>query len=154
MIHPVLFGERHDKSLKASVSGLDYASLSNVGLLFHSLSEGVVNHLHCMVSPEYLASQGIARLQVSGSVPTNNVVVIDRLRLLYSGRAHASENKDHVFHDVGSPQGTGGIGCDNETGDVEGVKPRVEVVMDTRGLESVGSALGAARVAHSYSSSR
>ncbi|RUS68756.1 hypothetical protein EGW08_023482 [Elysia chlorotica] len=138
VINPVLFGERHNKSLRGSVSGLDYASLSNVGLLFHSLSEGVVNHLHCMVPPVYLVRQGIARLHVSGSVPTNNIIVMKRLQYLYSGQT------DEV----------GNARCGNETGDIQYTEPKLEVVMDTRGLESVGSALGAGRVALHHSKSR
>ena len=135
-------------SLKASISGMDYASLSNVGLLFHALSEGVVDHLHSMVSPEYLARQGVARLHVSGSVPTSNLAVLERLRELYSGSAAVDisiGNKDKGCCVEASSQVSGiGRGDDGE------VKSSLEVIMDTTGLEAVGSAVGAAKVAQRY----
>ena len=137
-------------SLKASICGMDYASLSNVGMLFHALSEGVVDHLHSMVSPEYLARQGVARLHVSGSVPTSNLIVLERLRELYSGSTSVDvsvRNKDKDCPLEASSQ-VSSIG----RGDDGDFKPSLEVIMDTAGLEAVGSALGAAKVAQRYTS--
>ncbi|GFR65733.1 sedoheptulokinase [Elysia marginata] len=143
-INPVLFGERHDKDLRASVSGLDYASLSNVGHLFHALSEGIINNLHQMVSSEYLTQLGILRLQVSGSVPINNKVVMNRLRQLYSD-CGLVDGKVQCF---GGDKAQEAVKEDGRTnrGDDERVKQKLEIIMDTQGLEAVGSALGAALV--------
>lgn len=145
VFHPVFFGERHDKSMKASVTGIDYVNFSNVGLLFHSLSEGIVDQLYQMVPLEYLVQNDILRLRVSGSVPMNNVAVMTRLRQVYSNDIDQSPVKEKsqmaIEKDRSSSTNRGGGDC---------FKPKVEVIMDTQGLEAVGSALGAARVAQKY----
>ena len=58
------------------------ANLS-LGHLFQAASQGLLDHLHNMVPVDFLVSQGIQRLMVTGSVPTKNSTVCQRLEELY-----------------------------------------------------------------------
>ncbi|XP_005093697.1 sedoheptulokinase [Aplysia californica] len=84
---PAFFGERHDPSLRGHIGGLSGSNFASVGKIFRAASEGLLNHLHSMISAKFLVSQGISRLLVSGSVPVRNSIVRRRLEELYSGES-------------------------------------------------------------------
>ena len=83
-ILPSFYGERYDTSLQGSISGLNSSNLFDIGQMFYAASEGLLNHVHNMISADFLINLGISRLLVSGSVVMKNSILKQRLMKLYS----------------------------------------------------------------------
>lgn len=83
-VRPIFFGERHNTDLKGYICGICPANFRNIRAVFRSVCEGIVDHLHDMIPSKYLLNLGICRLLVSGSVPSNNPIVRQRLVQLYT----------------------------------------------------------------------
>ena len=81
---PSFFGERHDTSIRGSLTNMNNINLSSIGHIFRHASEGVLCHLDRMVPADFLISQGVARLLVTGSVPVKNPIIRSKVEALYS----------------------------------------------------------------------
>ncbi|XP_041982234.1 sedoheptulokinase-like [Aricia agestis] len=82
-ISPLLLGERHTPTSKASVENID---LSNIQLasVFKSLCDSLIENLHCMMPKEILQKGKIKRIVGNGSGLSRNVVLQRAVEHYYS----------------------------------------------------------------------
>ena len=66
-IHPLLFGERHSPSIRASVSGIEPGVISSLSLVLRSLCKGLVRNLSDMAPPEEMDAAGIDAVLATGA---------------------------------------------------------------------------------------
>ena len=81
-ISPVLFGERHNPDMKATVCNIGAGNLS-LGCVSSALCRGVVENLATMMSPDTVRSRGVLRLIGCGSVLERNKLIQEHLSLVY-----------------------------------------------------------------------
>lgn len=79
---PALFGERHSPQLTASVSGLNKDNL-DLGTIFRSLCQGLIDNLSSMMSVSFLEQHGITSLIGSGSLLSRNEVIREEVAKHY-----------------------------------------------------------------------
>ncbi|XP_046564655.1 sedoheptulokinase-like [Haliotis rubra] len=84
-ITPTLYGERHQPSLKASITGIT-SSNTSLGEVYRGLCDSIIDNLHTLMPAQFLTELGhVKRILASGSVITNNPIVQSRLELVYKG---------------------------------------------------------------------
>lgn len=84
-ICPTIFGERHDPDLLASVKGISAHNVS-LGAIFRAASEGIVDNIFTLLPLDVLLSKGVTRIVGSGSVLSQNVLVLHRLKQVLTGK--------------------------------------------------------------------
>lgn len=82
-IKPHLLGERHDPTAKASVENIDLSNIQ-LGPVFKSLCDSLIENLHCMMPKEILRSANIKRIVGNGSGLSRNVVLQRAVEHYYS----------------------------------------------------------------------
>lgn len=84
-ILPTVFGERHDPDLLASVTGIS-AHNATLGAVFRAVSEGIVNNIFQLLPLDVLVAKGVKRIVGSGSVLSQNPLVLQRLQQVLAGK--------------------------------------------------------------------
>lgn len=84
-ILPTVFGERHDPDLLASVTGIS-AHNATLGAVFRAASEGIVNNIFQLLPLDVLVAKGVKRIVGSGSVLSQNPLVLQRLQQVLAGK--------------------------------------------------------------------
>lgn len=76
--------------------GPDTATL---GAIFRATSEGIVDNIFQLMTPELLAAYGVKRVITSGSVLFQNLLVRERVEKVLSGwlEVHAGSESDSAF---------------------------------------------------------
>ncbi|XP_026321302.1 sedoheptulokinase-like isoform X2 [Hyposmocoma kahamanoa] len=82
-IKPHLLGERHDPTAKASVENIDLSNIQ-LGPVFKSLCDSLIENLHFMMPKEILRSANIKRIVGNGSGLSRNVVLQRAVEHYYS----------------------------------------------------------------------
>ncbi|XP_013189745.2 sedoheptulokinase [Amyelois transitella] len=82
-ISPLLLGERHDPTAKASAVNIDLSNIQ-LGQVFRSLCDGLVENLHFMMPKEILRNANIKRIVGNGSGLSRNAVLQRAVEHYYS----------------------------------------------------------------------
>jgi sedoheptulokinase len=82
-ISPHLLGERHLPSAKAAVDNIDLSNIQ-LGHVFRSLCDGLIENLHDMMPKEILLAANIKRIVGNGSGLSRNVVLQRAVEHYYS----------------------------------------------------------------------
>ena len=81
-ICPIIFGERHNPSERASVTNITNRN-TTLGSVFYALCQGVISNLHSMMSQHHLLAAGIKRIVCSGRAAIKNPLIQDQIRSHY-----------------------------------------------------------------------
>ena len=82
VIHPTLFGERHDPHLKGSVTNLTANNLG-LGHVTQAICKGIAKNLGEMMSPQMLTEAGLTRIVGSGACLSRNPVLKAEVQDVY-----------------------------------------------------------------------
>ncbi|XP_039756359.1 sedoheptulokinase-like [Pararge aegeria] len=82
-ISPLLLGERHAPIAKASVENIDLSNIQ-LGHVFRSLCDSLIENLHCMMPKEILRKANIKRIVGNGSGLSRNAVLQRAVENYYS----------------------------------------------------------------------
>lgn len=83
IISPHLLGERHAPTAKASVENIDLSNI-NLGQIFRSLCDSLVENLHSMMPKDILRKANIKRIVGNGSGLSRNAVLQRAVEHYYS----------------------------------------------------------------------
>lgn len=82
-INPLLLGERHSPTSKASVENIDLSNIQ-LGQVFKSLCNSIIENLHSMMPKEILLKVNIKRIVGNGSGLSRNIVLQKAVEHYYS----------------------------------------------------------------------
>lgn len=82
-INPLLLGERHAPTMKAMAENIDLSNIQ-LGSVFKSLCDGLIENLHYMMPKEILQSANIKRIVGNGSGLSRNPVLQKAVERFYN----------------------------------------------------------------------
>ncbi|XP_050677053.1 sedoheptulokinase-like [Leptidea sinapis] len=82
-ISPLILGERHDPTAKAAVENIDLSNI-DLGCVFRSLCDSLIDNLHYMMPKEILQNANIKRIVGNGSGLSRNAVLQRAVEHYYS----------------------------------------------------------------------
>ena len=92
-IIPMIYGERHNPSQKASVTNITPLN-TNLGSVYRALCQGIITNLHTMMSHNFLLAAGVKRIVGSGTAIIKNSILSTEIRALYKLPLVLSEGSD------------------------------------------------------------
>ena len=91
-VSPTLFGERHEPSLRGSITNITSTNTS-LGSVYLALNRGIISNLHSMMSREFLLANGITRIAASGTAVGKNAVLAREIERQYRLPVVVSDSK-------------------------------------------------------------
>lgn len=82
-ITPLLLGERHSPTVKASCENIDLSNIQ-IGQVFRSLCDSIIENLHLMMPKQVLLNANISRIVGNGSGLSRNAVLQRAVEHYYS----------------------------------------------------------------------
>lgn len=93
VVTPTLFGERHNPTMRASVTNIT-AHNTSLGSVYTSLSRGIITNLHSMMSHDFLLAGGVERIVGSGTAVVKNAVIRREIERQFSLPLVLSDGKE------------------------------------------------------------